>query len=138
MQKKSGKRPPFYSRKLLVNHKIQFGIMLYSLFLVVSVSILNRIIDVAISNRIYTEFNQEQGLPLGVLLAFSILILALAIGYGFHLSNKIVGPIYRLQQHFLEAASNPEIPKLQIRKEDYFQEIVEPYNQLLESRRNKS
>lgn len=48
-------------------------------------------------------------------------------------SNKIAGPLYRLNKYFTEIKDlkEDEIPKLSFRKGDYFSEIVDSVNNFL-------
>lgn len=51
-------------------------------------------------------------------------------------SNKIAGPLYRLNRYFIDLQNNPidKIPLLSFRKNDYFQEVTESINRFLQKK----
>ena len=52
--------------------------------------------------------------------------------FGLVLSNRIAGPIYRIQRHMQEMIDGkPVPPTVHLRKKDYFQEVAQTYNELL-------
>jgi len=51
--------------------------------------------------------------------------------FGFVLTNRIAGPIYRLKQHLEDVAAGKTYEDIGFRKMDYFSELIEPYNKIL-------
>ena len=71
------------------------------------------------------------GLVFLILLFFNCVISILA---GLYLSHRVAGPLHRMKQHFLAAASGKVPTRLHFRKHDFFQEVADAYNSELEVR----
>lgn len=125
------KSTPFYERTLLVNSSVQFGLMNYSLFVAFSVTLMNFLIQTIMSGQLNEVLGFEYEFSTTVLFILFATVLMVIFSYGFHLTNKIVGPIYRLKNHMLLIREGKKVAPLEFRKTDYFQEIVQPYNDLL-------
>ena len=59
-----------------------------------------------------------------------VLLLPLVIFDIVRLSNRFVGPIYRLRMHLSKLNSNANTYPLNFRDDDYWQQLAEPINQL--------
>lgn len=58
--------------------------------------------------------------------------------YGLYFSNRIAGPIYNLRKAIARVLAGEQDVRVQFRKNDYFQELSEEMNQLLEKKMNPS
>lgn len=65
------------------------------------------------------------------LLITSFVILVVMVVGGLVLSNRIVGPVYRLRKHLLDIAGGKDIKDLRFRKKDYFPEVADACNQAI-------
>ena len=128
MHDKSYTPVKFFKRRWIVNYQVQFILIAYSLFLIFVV--------VASQFLLQTLAFQEESEGslnyLHITIYFVVMIMFLIIlFYGFNLTNRIVGPIFRLKEH-MESINQGLNPKaFSIRKHDYFKEIVGPYNELV-------
>ncbi len=61
----------------------------------------------------------------------SIAILFVMVLGGMILSNRIAGPIYRIRRHMLDLLDGKQVPDLKFRKNDFFPELADTYNDLL-------
>jgi len=60
-----------------------------------------------------------------------VVILGAILIFGLFLTNRIAGPMYRLKVRMEELADGKSFEELEIRKNDYFSELVIPYNKLV-------
>lgn len=64
-------------------------------------------------------------------LIVSGVIILLFCFYGLYFSNRIAGPIYQVRKAINQLLSGNSSIDLRFRKNDYFQELSEPMNQLI-------
>lgn len=120
-----------YKRRWIVNYQVQFILIAYSLFLTFAVIASQLLLHLlALQNE---NLGPESVTVLRILIYVAVTILFLIIlFYGFNLTNRIVGPIFRLKEH-MDSINQGKTPKpFSVRKNDYFKEIVAPYNKLIE------
>ena len=130
MEKESFTPVKFYKRKLIVNYQVQMILTAYSLFLVFAVVGSQYLLQLLAFQ--INDSDMESFLALRFTIYFAVIVLFLIIlFYGFNLTNRIVGPVYRLKYH-MESINLGQDPKpFSVRKNDYFKEIVEPYNEII-------
>lgn len=120
----------FYKRRWIVNYQVQFILIGYSIFLIFAVVGSQYLLQLLAFQSDAGEVDSLNSTQTIVYLAVAILFLIILF-YGFNLTNRIVGPIYRLKDH-MEKLNKGEDPKpFNVRRNDYFREIVEPYNELV-------
>jgi hypothetical protein len=80
-------------------------------------------------------FLAEQEKTLGAVFVI-IAVIALAVGMtvGLWISHRVAGPIYRMRRHLEEAAAGRAPKPIRFRKDDYFQELADAYNEELITR----
>jgi nitrogen fixation/metabolism regulation signal transduction histidine kinase len=66
------------------------------------------------------------------ILAYFVLILAL----GLILTNRIAGPLYRMKKHLEAVGRGETLSDISFRKNDYFGEVLAPYNQVIKMLRD--
>ncbi len=119
----------FYQRRYLINSKLQVGVMLYSATVAAVVSIVNQIFRFMLSE----ESGPIMGIdPMILLWALSCGIIMVTVLFGFYFTNRIAGPIFRIQRHMEKFVETGEIAPFSVRKDDYFQELMIDYNKFLE------
>ena len=121
------------NRVLLVNKRLQLAVMVYSIALALCMTLANFIIQLTLLNVAQTA-NQPKSLILilgGLFLVFSI-----AVIFGFALTNRIAGPIFRLGSHMKDGVEGKKIEEVKFRENDYFAEVLTPYNALLRKLRD--
>ena len=124
------KKTPFYKKKWYIGTKIQrdliiyiFGMCLISQLLVISQNIANDVL----SDKSYMQY-----LATVVQVVFYGYIL-----YGFWLSNRIAGPLFRLERHMYEVAEGKIDSELKFREKDYVTDIAEAFNEVVKKRVSK-
>lgn len=85
--------------------------------------------DPAIQGMIAEE-SRRMTLVFGIT-SFSVLLM-MVVG-GLVLSNRVAGPLHRLQKHMKQISSRSTDQGVSFRKHDYFQELATSYNELLGS-----
>jgi hypothetical protein len=130
-------RPVWYKRQLIVNPKVQRAFILYGMAMGL-VFFMAGGVTVALLQR----FNliQVQGWdPVSAVDGILALVLMVLMTAGFYLgviaSNHVVGPLHRLLTEMRNYHAQGEIRKLIFRKEDYFHEVAEAYNDVIERTR---
>lgn len=68
----------------------------------------------------------------------SITSMTLLPTIGLIITHRAAGPLYRLCQHLNALADGKNVGPLKFRKDDFFQEVVEPFNRMLERFNKKS
>lgn len=124
----SSGRKSIFKRKYIVNKDLQFTIILYSLILSLTVSFLDFGLNYFLSVS-HQVFNTRAI----VFLSFGmvVVIFILAVVGGSILTNRFAGPIFRLKSHMDEVAEGKIRMPMDFRKNDYFLELVIPYNKIL-------
>ena len=92
-------------------------------------------------DHVYFQFiSMQESTFLRVIGAIAIMVGLILIVGGIMVSHKIAGPIYRMQKEFNTMAANPEVEltPIKFRKGDYFPELADSFNQLVEKWKNKS
>ncbi len=119
----------FYQRRYIIYPKLQFEVLLYSLAVSIVVSIANQIFRFLSSreNEVFLGINSSL-----TLYFLNFLLLILIVFLGFHFTNRIAGPIYRVEKQLKEILAGKDIHSIKIRKNDYFQDFVDVQNQILE------
>ena len=65
---------------------------------------------------------------------FSLVVFIIASVSSLYMSNRIAGPLYRLNKFLLEKASTKEtLPPVRFRKGDFFLELAENTNRMLDN-----
>lgn len=133
MQTKENRKPVWYKRKFLNNYNIQsvfiiyavsMGFLFLSLGLVLSSSF-ERVITIQISGS--GALGRIDYLLIGLLT-----LLIFFIGYmGVIISNRFVGPIFRLARQMEEFGENGNLDEVQFRKTDNFKEVAVAYNKMV-------
>ncbi len=130
-------RPPWYKRQLIVNPKVQRAFILYGMVMGL-VFFMAGGVTVALLQR----FNLIQGKgwdPVSATNGILILVLMVLMAAGFYLgviaSNHVVGPLHRLLLEMRRFPPRGEVEKLVFRKQDYFHEVAEAYNDVIERAR---
>jgi signal transduction histidine kinase len=112
----------------LVNNKLQLTILLYGVALGLGSNIVTLTFQLATEKQL-SMLSSRQTFYFAICLAFFFYVLLVLLG--LYVSNKIAGPIHNLKNHINETLENKNPKPLQFRPNDYFSEIVEPYNELL-------
>jgi methyl-accepting chemotaxis protein len=83
---------------------------------------------------LYYFLNQQKLLMFGILILVLVFSTLVSILLGYILSSRVAEPLKRMQEHFLSVSEGRMPCRLYLRKEDFFQEVVDAYNSELESR----
>jgi len=75
-----------------------------------------------------------------IVLAIAVLVGILLFVGGLVISHRIAGPIRRMQKELIRASEEKpfQLKSIQFRKGDYFPELAEAFNNLVESWKNRS
>lgn len=87
------------------------------------------------SDHIYFQFVQMQEATfMRVIAAIAVVVALILIIGGLIISHKIAGPIFRMQKEFnrMRDAKPVELHPIQFRKGDFFPELAESFNSLVE------
>ncbi|HXH73432.1 MAG TPA: hypothetical protein VNJ08_00600 [Bacteriovoracaceae bacterium] len=85
------------------------------------------------ADHVFFQFIQTQKDQMNwIFIGVSILVSGILFMGGVLLSHKVAGPIYRLCQHLKAIETGGEVKPITFRKGDYFLEIVDHLNPILE------
>jgi len=120
-------RVPFHKMKWYVGTKIQKDLILYT----ICISLLSQAV---VASHIFMDNNfitapYAHYITVILQIAFFAFII-----YGFWLSNRIAGPLFRLKRHLDEVAEGKTDPEIQFRKNDYCSELAESFNAVARKR----
>ena len=140
-----------YSRKkFLINRRFQLTIIGFSVglaFFAVAILYLENMFlldhlfdketqDIVFADSAMMQFIEEERSKihqaLGV--AAATILVLIAVG-GLFLSHRVAGPVYRLQTHMEDIIAGKTRERLSFRKKDFFPELAETYNALLDKLR---
>jgi nitrogen fixation/metabolism regulation signal transduction histidine kinase len=124
----------FLKRKYIVNRKLQLTIILYSLVLAGIVSLIDFAFQYIIFHppRVVSRVN----LPM-LFLGIGFIVFVTAIFAGVILTNRVAGPMFRLRAHMDDVADGKILFPLDFRKNDFFLELIIPYNKILTKLKEK-
>lgn len=85
-------------------------------------------------NHVFFMFIDDQVAQMNtVFIVSAIITVALLLIAGILISHRIAGPMYRLNNDLRQMAENKELKTLKFRKKDFFQEIPEAFNLVVDS-----
>lgn len=87
------------------------------------------------ADHVYFQFIKMQEATFHrVLLVIGLIVGLLLVIGGLVVSHKIAGPVYRMRKEFndMMAKSPTELKKIHFRKGDFFPELADTYNQLVD------
>lgn len=128
MSKDSFSKVKFYERQLVINKDVQWAIISYSIIL--SIAVLS-------GYHVINTFNLENPENSSSLIyVFVFLFFTAVICYGLYLTNRIAGPLYRLKVHMENLVAGKDVGELEFRKNDYFKELADLFNQIAKKTKN--
>lgn len=131
-------------KSLFVNPQLQRGFLIYTMFSSLAVGVIYffslryflssfqaRGAEIGLSDdHIFFRFLADQQSVLDTVFAVStLLILAYLVVSGLVMSNRIAGPIFRLEQYLREVREGKNVAPLKYREKDYFSTLAEEVNQ---------
>lgn len=85
------------------------------------------------ADHVFFQFlnKQQQSLSLYLGISFAVAILVFFV-LGFYFSHKVAGPLYRMRKSLQDMAANNTLVPITFRQGDYFQDVKDSFNQLVE------
>ncbi|MBI2711462.1 MAG: methyl-accepting chemotaxis protein [Bdellovibrio sp.] len=80
---------------------------------------------------IYLEETRKE--LLSMLILMEVVFLSMAFIISIFLSHRVAGPLYKLDRYFREARDGNIEQKLFFRKNDYFKELPDHYNDMMDA-----
>ena len=83
--------------------------------------------------HVFYLFVDEQSTIMGLIfLAVAVFTIAFLFITGLYISHRIAGPLYRLKKHLDTCSSNKKLDEVHFRKGDFFPEVQNSFNQLVD------
>ena len=123
------KKIPFYKMKWFVGSKIQRDLISY----ILGMCVISQLVIIS-QNMADDALAGESYLPYMATLVK--IVLYGYIVFGLWLSNRIAGPLLRLERHMQEVAEGKADSELKFRKKDYGADIADAFNKVVEKRVN--
>ncbi len=129
----TSKRLPWYSRKLIVNSNIQFVLLRYAVCMGLLFLSLGMFFAFTIEKVMTLRMGGFDFVTTSEIMMFSTLILFVIVAcyLGLVVSNRIVGPIYRLVRHMEDFQVTGKFEEIHFRKDDHFKEIAISFNKIM-------
>jgi len=128
MSKDSFSKVKFYERQLVINKDVQWAIICYSVIL--SLAVLS-------GYHLIQTFSQENpDSPSSLIYIFVFIFFTAIICYGLYFTNRIAGPLYRLKVQMENLIAGKDVGELEFRKNDYFKELADLFNQIVKKTKN--
>jgi nitrogen fixation/metabolism regulation signal transduction histidine kinase len=127
-------RPSLFKRQLLVDKKMQFAIIVYSMLVALTTILFMAAFILILQNAATNLDGSPQSQIRYFLLLFGLWLGAMVIltFLGVYVTNKTAGPIYRLRKNMQQVAAGGAIENVVFRKDDHFLDVADDYNQVLE------
>ncbi len=123
----------WFNRKLVVNSSVQYVLLKYSVtmgFLFMSMGLFLAYLLLKIPMIQMNGFASIEATDI-VFLSFLLIIIFIVGYFGLILSNRVVGPIFRLVKSMEEFEETGNYQEIRFRKNDYFKEIAVSYNKIM-------
>jgi nitrogen fixation/metabolism regulation signal transduction histidine kinase len=123
-----------FPRRSFVTHKrFQYGFILCLGIFGGLLGLLNSWIQVYIAQQ-----NPDKTGLISIVVIVGVLLIVCApvVIVALIFTNRVVGPLLRLQRHMESAAKGETSSNFKFRDKDVFRDLEEPYNQILERLRN--
>lgn len=124
-------RPLLHKRKLFIDRTIQLPLLVYSIAMATVGVAIAAIFSVYASKWI--NFEHDFTLSMVFIIGCALFCYSVMLILGLYVSNKIAGPIYRMQMHMKDLCAGNNPTPLTTRENDYInKELIEQYNQLIQ------
>ena len=123
-------RPSTFRRKLIIYPKIQVPLIAWTAGLALVGALFTA------SFIVYSQNHPDQN-EAAVKLIFILVGLLIFSSYAILLSyytNRLFGPIYRLQITMKKMSEGEDLSPIRLRDGDHFSEVIDEYNRMLEAR----
>ncbi len=122
-----------FKRKLIVNSNIQLVLLRYAVTMGILFLSLGMFIAFSFEKMLLINMTGFDSFGRNDKIVFSLLILLIIVVcyLSMVISNRIVGPIYRLVRHMENAKNTGQYNEIHFRENDYFKELAISYNQML-------
>lgn len=137
------------TRSILINPKFQWTLIGYAAFIATLIFLsvyglfsfgFHEFVQIGhqaglTDDHVYFQFIKMQETTfLRVILAIAFFVGTILIVGGLVVSHKIAGPLHRFRSELLNMAgkANPELHKIKFREGDFFPEVPEAFNELVE------
>jgi hypothetical protein len=131
--KPQGRRPNWKNRQIIVNSKVQsvfigYGIAMGFLFLS-----LGLVLSTYFERILMIQANVGESLTGLDIIIFAVIVVLIlfVIFLGMIVSNRVVGPIFKLVLEMELLDKTGELNDLHFRKNDYFQDVAVSYNKII-------
>ncbi len=128
-----GRRPNWRNRQFIVNSKVQSVFLGYAIAMGFLFLSLGLILSTYFERILMLQANGGESLTsLDFIIFAVIVVLILFVCFvGLIVSNRVVGPIFKLVREMELLDTTGELRELQFRKNDYFQDVAVSYNKII-------
>lgn len=125
-----------FRRQLIVHPRIQYLLLTLSLaFLIIGGAVTLNLVKLLETQALSDELTPTQHyIPI---FGLTLLVFISMLAANLLVSNRIVGPVYRLKRYMDSIANGQDLGAMKVRDDDYFSEVAESYNKMLEKIKSK-
>ena len=125
-------------RRYLIDQRVQFGLVARMILqwacllvaVVITLPLVRAILLGDVSTPLYERLRQA-AVEAAVLLVVFLLLSPYLVYDSFKLTNRFVGPMYRLHQTFCALAAGERFQPIKFRSGDYWQEVAKDFNTMM-------
>ncbi len=123
---------PFYKRRFLVHPKLQLAVLAYTFFVALVTIVLTSLGSLLLHWTDDPTLTANRGWFLaGGAFCFLLILVSLILA-GLILTNRVAGPIHRLETELKAVASGARPTPIHFRKGDLLSDLAEDYNHAVE------
>jgi hypothetical protein len=127
------RRPLLFQRRLIVDKKMQLAIISYSMIVaLITIFFMAAFITVLQTVSVDAASGGSQLRYFGYLGAMWLVAMLVLTFLGIYVTNKAAGPVYRLRKNMQTIAEGGPVENVGFRKDDFFLDLAEDYNRVLE------
>lgn len=125
-----------FRRQLIVHPRIQYLLLTLSLaFLIIGGAVTLNLVKLLETQALADDLAPTQHyIPI---FGLTLLVFISMLAANLLVSNRIVGPVYRLKRYMDALANGQDLGAMKVRDDDYFSEVAESYNKMIEKIKSK-
>jgi signal transduction histidine kinase len=132
-QQQVRRRPLLFQRRLLVDKKMQLAIISYSMIVaLITIFFMGVFITILQTVSVDATSGGSQLRYFSYLAAMWLIAMLVLTFLGIYVTNKAAGPVYRLRKNMQSIAAGGAVENVAFRKDDFFLDLAEDYNRVLE------
>lgn len=139
-------------KKFLINPKFQIQFIMFMVFIAIiagasmylsclyffwKLNELGESFAIPLDNPFFQFISQQQEMMNKIVLVTFVILFIIIMIFGLLYSHRICGPIYRIKEDIKNTPTLEECQKLKFRKNDFFTDLADEFNRMIERFKEK-